>query len=559
MKRNFTNKHGLLRATSSILFLVLLIFIFSVSCKKLEDDFDFDKLVTPTWNPEFAFPLVNSTLYIEDFLEDSSNLSIVTNPDQSLSFIYSDDSIISATAGTFINFPDQGFQYPLSINLPPLPPGFFDTINFIETYTFNTEKESQRVDSIFLSEGFLSIDGRTNLNRDKAQLRFTVFDIINIASGEPIEIFANLDNPGGQNNWVYFDTVYDLSQYKMTLNDAQDSLLNTLTYFIDVVIEGDENPDLSPYTFELNGTLTDLEFDKAFGYFSNYELNFSDSLSIGIFENVINGGINIGQGSVNLSFDLRNSFGLPVTFIANDLYAYSDVNPPYRVDIELFGPGIPNEFGIASPDISQLGRSVETRLDFTQANFAAAFNLAPSKLYYDLSGITNYEGDTTSQNFILNDNRIVLDVDLQFELFGSIADFTIEDTVLLNFDQNPDELDYMLFRLNADNGFPIRARAQIYFANSSFQVIDSLLSEDNKILSAAPVGGPPDYRVTGTNQEITDILIEKERLNNIVAARYLMFRTTLSTTNQDLTKIYNDYNIALKLGCIAGLTVNNEN
>jgi hypothetical protein len=559
MKRTFTTKRGLFRATSTVLSLILLIFLFSVSCKKFEEDFDFDKLVTPTWNPEFAFPLVNSTLYLEDFLEDSSNLSIVTNPDQSLSFIYSDDSIISATAGSFINFLDQSFEYPLSFDLPTLPPGFFDTVNFIETYTFKTEKETQRLDSIFLSEGFLSINGRTDLNRDKAKLRFTVLDIKNIASGEPIEIFANLDNPGGQNSWVYFDTVYDLSQYKMTLNDAQDSLVNTLTYFIDVVIEGDENPDQSPYTFELNGSLTDLEFDKAFGYFSNYELNFSDSLSIGVFEDVISGGVNIGQGSVNLSFDLRNSFGLPVTFITNDLYAYSDVNSPYRVDIELFGPGIPNEFSIASPDISQMGQSVESNLDFTQANFAAAFNLAPTKLYYDLSGITNYDGDTTSQNFILNDNRIVLDVDLEFELFGAIADFTIEDTVLLNFDQNPDEIDYMLFRLNADNGFPIRASAQIYFANSNYQVIDSLLSDDNKILSAAPVGGPPDYRVTGTNQEITDILIDKKRLKNIVAARYLLFRTTLSTTNQDLTKFYEDYNIALKLGCIAGLTVDNNN
>lgn len=559
MKRIITKQSGLKKATSLFLALGIIVLLINVSCKKLEENFDFDKLSKPSWNPEFAVPLVNSTLYLADFLEDSSNLSIVSNPDQLLSFIYSDDSIISATAGSFINFPDQHFEYLLDFDTPSLPPGFFDTIDFIRTYSFITDKESQRLDSIFLSDGFLRIFGRTNLNRDKAELKLTILDIKNIATAEPLVIYSRLDNPGGQNSWVYFDTTYNLNEYKMGLNDVQDTLANTLTYFIDIIIEGDENPDLSPYTCELNSSITDLEFDEAFGYFDKYELNFSDSLSIGLFDDAIGGGINIGDGSVKLTFDLRNSFGLPVKFETNQLYAYSKQTPPYTVDIELFGPGIPNIFDIQSPDISQMGRAVETNLDFTQANFAEAFNIGPQTLFYDLSGYTNFDQDTTSQNFILNDSRVVLDVDLEFELFGSIADFTVEDTVLLDLNENPSELDYLLFRLNINNGFPLEATAQIYFANSSYQVLDSLITDDNYILAGAQVGPAPAYKVTEPTRKITDIMIDNERIKNITDARYMFFRTALSTTNQGLIKIYDDYNLEMKLGTIVGFTVDTEN
>lgn len=559
MKHKFTTTKGWLKSSIPPLIIIFILIIFYSSCKKLEENFDFSKVVKPAWNPEFAVPLVNSTLFISDFLEDSSNLNIITGPDQSLTFVYSGDSLISSTAGTFINLPDQNFEYPLDFDLPPLPPGFFDTINFVETYTFTTEKESQRIDSIFLSEGFLSISGQTNLNRDKASLRFKVLDIKYIETGAPLEIIAKLDNPDGQSDWVYFDTIYDLSQYKITLNDFQDTLTNTLTYFFDVIIEGDDNPDLSPYTVELTGSLTDLEFDRAFGYFSTYEVNFNDSLNIGIFEDAISGGINIGEGSVKLAFDLRNSFGLPVRFETNELYAYSRVTSPNVVNIELFGPGIPNLFEIQSPDITQLGQFVQSRLDFTQANFAEAFNIGPQSLVYNLTGKTNFDEDTTAQNFILNDSRIVLDVDLEFELFGSIANFTVEDTIALNFDENPKEVDYVMFRLNVNNGFPIDAHAQVYFADNNYQVLDSLLNDDNRIFAGALVGGAPDYRVTEPAGKITDILVDRPRLNIILDAKYLLFRTSLSTTDQDLIKIYDDYNIGLKIGTIAGLTVDTEN
>ncbi len=533
--------------------------IFYTSCKKFQDDFDFSKIIKPTWNPEFAVPLVNSTLYIADFFEDSSNLNIVTNPDQSLSFIYSSENLISTSAGDLINFPDQEFDFTNNFPLDTILPGIFDTINFVENYQFIPDTSNQRIDSIFLKNGQLTINGKTNLNRDNANIMVTIPDIRNIASGNSLSIIANINNPGGQSPWVYFDTVYNLEEYKILLNHPSDTAQNTLTILMDIIIAGDENPDLSPYEFTLEGSLLSLEFSESYGHFGQYELPFKDSLEISLFEDVVSGGINIGEGSVKLSFDITNSFGAPITFIADTLMVHSSVNSPYYLDIELFGPGIPNIFDIESPGIDQVGETIETFLDFTQANFAEAINLSPQVFYYDFIAITNFVEDTTSQNFILDRSEVTLDVNLEFELFASIASFTIEDTVVMDINENPNEIDHLLFRINLINGFPINAHAQVYFADDDFQIVDSLITSDINILRGAPVSGPPAYRVTEPSNKITDIIIDRPRLDNIVKSKYLFLKTTLSTTDQSLIKIYDDYGIQIKLGAIVGITIESGN
>lgn len=559
MKQSFPPESGPKVAVYLLFFLITGFVIFSVSCKKFEEDFDFNKLVTPAWNPEFAIPLVNSTLYLSDFLEDSSNLNIVTNPDKSLSFIYSSDSLVSANAGDFVNFPNQDFSFLNEFDLPAIPPGLFDTISLVENYQFIPDTSTQRIDSIFLEAGFLSINVETNLNRNATELFLTIPDIVNISTKEPLVITGDLSNPGGQQEWVGFDIQVDLSQYKIALNHISDTLQNNISLQLDILIEGDDNPNLSPYQFKLNGELYDLDFNRAFGYLGQYELEFSDSLDIGIFEDAITGTINIGPGAVNLIFNIHSGIGAPVTFVSDELYVTSDVNPPYHVDIELFGPGVPNEFTVNSPDLSQIGESVISKLDFSEANFGEAFNIAPQLLKYHVAAITNYEGDSTIQNFLLDESDITLDVDLEFQVFGSIASFTVEDTVKLDFNENPQEIEYLMMRMNVTNGFPIDAIAQVYFADVNYQILDSLITGDSNILPGATVGGHPDYKVITPANKITDVMIDKPRLNHIIDSEYLIFRTTLSTSNQQLVKIYEDYNIIFKLGTITGLNVDTNN
>lgn len=533
------------------LFLALL---FQASCSKLEDDLDFSKIVTPDWNPEFAVPLVNSTLYIADFFDDTSNLTIVTGDDNSFTFVYKSNNLITVKAADFIDFNDQDFVFFNTFDLPGSAPGVIDTLSYPQQFQFFPDTASQAIDSIFFKNGKLKISGRSNLDRNTSYLELTSTSIRRKSDNAPLLINANISNPAGA-EWVYFDTTINLGDYKFVLSQASDTLSNVMYLNQDIIITNDDNPDQSPYELILEGELTEMEFEGFFGYLAQYEFPLNDSISIGLFDNNIGGGISIGSNAVNLKFNIDNSFGIPITFLANSLYAYSPVNQPERVDIELFGPGVPNIFEINSPGFNQIGETVENVLDFSDANFSEVFNISPQKIYYDINAATNYASAKNDQNFILSESAISLSVDLEVNLFAAVQELIVEDTVSIDLNTDLEEIDYVTFRFGLTNAFPVNVTAQIYFADENYNVLDSLLTDGGNILPGAPVSGPPQYAVTGSVSKITDITLDRKGIDNLIKAEYLFIQTSISTTDEGLVKFYPENYLGLKLGIISGLNV----
>jgi len=543
----------------AISFIAILLIIFSIiSCNKFKDDFDFSKVATPGWNPEFAIPLINSTLTISDFFEDSSNLFIQVNPDNSLSFVYGMDELFSQKAEDIISVPEQNFSFQSQVDIPPLLPGVFDTLALDYSFPFITDTTGQRLDSIILKNGDMRLNFKTNLNRDEASVKIIIPDIVHAQTGEFLQMNVILNNPGGQSEWVEHEENIPISDYKILLNQEGDAL-NELNFLAEVVMHGDINPDLSPYDFILSGDIRDLEFEKIFGYLGQYELNLNDSLEFSIFEKTLTGGIELGTGTIDVWVDIKNSYGATVTVDADEFYAYSKVNPPYLVDINLFGQGVPNIFAINAPDFQQVGQTIETNLDFSNSNLAQAFNIAPEMLHFDFMAITNPLGDTLASNFILDTSRISLGMDVEMQLFTSISDFIVEDTIDFDLNSNANEIGSLLIRLNTVNRFPLNVDVQIYFADDDYNIIDSLITNtDERILVGAPVSGPPEYKVIEGAAKMTDFEISRQKLDRIVYAEYMMLKAGLSTTDNSLVKIYNDYSLEIKVGTIVGINIESE-
>jgi hypothetical protein len=550
---NKRKKHHLIRQIRTIILIFLLSTVF-VSCDKFKDDFDPDKVVVPDWNPEFAIPLINSTFTITDFFGDS-NVYIKTNPDHSLSFIYGVDDLSSPTAEEVMNIPDQNFNFMQQYDVPSLPPGVLDTLNLDFEFPFLTDTTGQRLDSIFLKSGELYIHGTTNLNRDTVSLRVTVANMIDKETGAPLLFEFPLNNPD-QQEWVEFEQQIDMTKYYMAFNNIGTTADNTFVFLIEIVIHGDENPDLSPYDLNIDGYIKNIGFERFFGYMGQYDFTMNDSLDINLFDKTISGGIQVGPGAISLSMDIGNSLGLPVMIAANELYVTSESTPPYHVDINLFGAGVPNIFTINAPDISHIGESAETNLNFVNTNLDEAFNISPNKLYFDLIAVSNPQGDTTVENFVLDTSLITLDMNLEVKLFASISDFVVEDTVDFDLDQNVDEINNLLIRLNTINRFPLAASIQVYFTDADYQVLDSLIvQQDNMIVEGAPIGGPPEYRVTDSTWKMTDFNLPKQKIQNILTAEKLLLRASLSTTDGQLCIIYDDYSITIKIGTIVGVNI----
>jgi len=561
MKRKFYYSYAKLwrRLFSVIAFFTIIVLI--VSCNKFQDDFDMNKVADPDWSPQFAIPLIKSTITIDDIFGDTNSQFVQVNPDNSLSFIYGIDEVYSQTAENIVDVPNQNFSFQTQVAVPALPPGVFDTVNFDYAFPFVTDTIGQRLDSIILKNGDMNILFKTNLNRDEASVRIVIPDIVHATTGEYLEIYASIDNPGGQEEWIEYEEYIPISDYKILLNQEKDGsrAKNEIVFQIEVVIHGDNNPDLSPYDFIISGQIRDLEFQKIYGYLGNYKMDLQDSLAISLFEKTIGGGIQLGPNSIDVYVDIKNSYGAPVTVAANEFYAYSKVNPPHTVDIYLYGQGNPNVFAINAPTIEQIGQSIETNLDFSNSNLDEAFNIAPEMLYFDFIAVTNPDGDTLESNFILDTSRISLDMDVEVQLFTSITDYIVEDTVEFELNTSASELDNLLIRLNAVNRFPLNALVQIYFADDDYNVLDSLINDpDERILIGAPVSGPPEYKVVDSTYKMTDFEISREKLDRIVTAEYMMLKVGLSTTDNSLVKIYNDYSLSLKVGTIVGIKIEGE-
>ena len=107
-----------------------------------------------------------------------------------------------------------------------------------------------------------------------------------------------------------------------------------------------------------------------------------------------------------------------------------------------------------------------------------------------------------------------------------------------------------MFRLNADNSFPVDASMQVYLTDDNYMLLDSLFQPNQLIIASGTPGPAPDFKVQSPTRKITDIRIEGDRLDHLGQTSYLIIRATLSTANAGSTvvRFYSDYELGVKLG-----------
>lgn len=555
-----TLKHfHLLKKVPSLLGIALLaIVVYMSSCSKLQDNFDFDKLVVPGWNPEYAVPLANSSYTMSDFLNEGTQEFIHIDENGFISLVYQSKLKYSSPAEEFFFLENRYFNHDFSLYLQQT--GVADTLNGQFSYTFYSTSNNKRIDTVFFKGGTYSFKGKTNLNKNNAQLTLTIPEITKVQTGESLKLIFSLNNPGGQQEWVNFEVVTNLEGYKLIIDPAVSGATNRINVFSQLIVGDDQNPNLSPYTMEVSGDMLNLQYSDFYGYMGYDSFSFIDTINIGIFNNSIGGSVEIGPGALKFVVETNNAIGVPIRFSAETMEVYTPFTPPYYEDIFLFGEGTPNEFDILSPTPAQIGQSIYTKIDFSQTNFPEVFlNMAPRKFYYNFSAMLNASQDSTTQNVLQDTSRIAFQSYLEFSLFTAIDILTLQDTLDFRMEGTSiDQIDYLLIRVNTENGFPLNAGIQLYFTDENYQILDSLIYEaDQRIIVGGEVGLPPQLKVIKPAVKISDFRIEKPRLEKILDAKKMLLNASLSTTNGEFAKIYDDYTLQLKVGAITGLNIKN--
>ena len=513
-----------------------------VSC--LKDDFDFDKMTKPVWEPNFSLPLVHSKLDLAKVLGETGGDSLMfEDPNHFLTLVYR-DNIFSQSAEDAFSIIDQQYLKNYQMTLPggmnngdSVSNMYSDNITFVNS-------NSEVIDTLVLKAGILNFKLNTSLNHN-AKIEILMPTVTK--NGVPLGTVLNLVYTGVPININEF---VDLSGYKLVF-DHSGGINNKLPINYKITFYHIGSPDLSPYDFNFEINFQTLKYSRMYGYLNQKDYLFPfDTLSIDIFKNSWFG--NFYLVNPKLMVKVLNSYGFPLNINFDLLDAY---NPKTPANVVIFG--YPYPFTINIP--SYLGQVTETSfiLDTNNSNIRDAINITPHNLAYHFEGHANPSGLYTP-NFIFDTSSFKVNIEMELPLHGRAWDFNIQDTVDFEFEK-VEELIYANFKLNILNGSPIDARIQVILTDSLYVPLDSLFVNEQYVVQSGVVG--PDFKVISPTLRYTEVNLPQSRLANLSNARKMLIRAKLNTVNNgnDVIKIYSDYLIDVRLAVQAQLKVDLNN
>lgn len=515
----------------------------------------FDKRGKTDWNPNYAIPLVHSTMTLNSILnKDTSGLvrENTTNDKGFLSIVYK-ANLFSQTASSFLSFPDQSFDVPVVFSAAEL--SVFDVMPIDSSYKFARSETfalspdtSIIIDSIFFKTGKIDFAITSGMAHD-------IDIVINIPSatlnGIPFSQKIAVKYTGIPNTVT---STIDLADYKIDASGRPDHKIDFNYLFTLTKKNGTSTGEIN-----IKESNKNLSFSKLFGDFKNLSLSPGPgNMPISIFANT-KGPSNFAIKEIKATMNITNSFGMGIDASLDQLYGTSDLG----TFSALAGP-VP--ILINSPGISEVGASVKSSIILDKAHgvdIANIINNKPLSLIYNMTAKTKPKGNGFS-NFILDTSRISADMELEIPLEVSANNITFQDTVVFPLTQSVDVLESLLFRANIANGFPFNIGIQVYFVDSLYNKKDSLFNsaDPNHIVLLSAVTDASG-KVIHSSSKTTDIVFNQAKVKNLATVKKMIVVGSLSTywdknlnpTTQPYVKIYSDYKLDLNLGTEAKLKV----
>lgn len=490
-----------------------------VSCNQFEELEDLDGV---QYDAEYAVPLVDTRLTLEDLLEDfEEDATLVVNTDGSLSLIYRDDVVSQSSDDIFVQI-NQSLQQPIPILFPTMPLPL-------------SLPSGLKINRLNFKAGTLNY---TFENRNNQSVNVVVTFPQITKNGAPLRFQASLpaySGSGAAPTATSIGMPIDLNGYDL-------QAVNNLIFIQYVATTpGGTQVNLSNFTIQLSN----LAFSYAEGYFGNFLYEGTrDTLNIDFFDNWIRGDVYFENPRITLN--VQNSFGIPTRARVNVLNVLTVKNQV----LPLESPYVTNGIDFPYPSMSEIGQVKTGSFSFTKenSNIDIILGEGPVALDYDVDAVTNPDNNTGIIGFITDSSYYKVEMEVELPLYGRASGFAVRDTIDLDFD-NYDDVDEVEFKVVADNGIPLDVAIQGYFVDANNVVIDSLLPAQQTLVQAAPVNA--NGEVTGTQQKITFIPYDEVRFARLREnAVRLWLYAAFSTNNNGTTsvRVRNTQDVRIRIG-----------
>lgn len=532
------------------LILIIALIVFIASCVK--DNFDYNKLATNSieWKPNIAVPVAFAYLNLRDLVQDYDSTELFVEDETGLLYLMYESRIASVTAENLINITNQSFTENIPIpNLSTIGNTFSTSMSNVYEFTMTN---NERIDSIILKACDLKVTVSSNYNQN-GNIKITFPTIKN--NGQTYVLNIPISSATG-NSTIKNE---DLNSFHISLANGIPKY-NKLPYSVEVSINNSSAPVTSMDNISVKFDFANIKFMSAFGFLGKHNINMPlDTVVLDMYVNALAG--NASSENPKLNIYIHNSFGMEAKVQINNLTAFSHVTG------SSYGLTLPSFYSpilVSGPGLNQVGQSVLSQIfiDKTNSNIQSVMSYLPYYIFYSADAQTNPNSDANpnlQSNFVLDQSRIDVDMEVIVPLWGRAKYLVLQDTVsfdVSSFFNDLKPIDWVLFRTNITNGFPTEVGVQGYFTDSLYQVVDSLFERDTEFISSGVLNS--DGKVISSTLRTTDILFPRNRIRKLENVKYVLFRGYASTTNnaQEVVKIYSNYGVDIQMALQAQFNIN---
>lgn len=543
------NQYSKLRYFSVLITLSLIIF---QACVK--EKIDITKTGNNSISPQYAGALVHSNLTMKDILRKTNQNGQLVDSSGFLILVYK-GNLFSLPASQLVNIPTQS---PVSGSYS-LSNADAAAINALPANSTFTVKDSSLVN--FTAGGGTQIN---TLNCNTASLAISLS--YGITHTSTITITIPAATLGGVpfiqtipinytgSSPVVVNQNYFLNGYSIDMTN-HGTTHNALTIYYSIAILKDANPTNPGDAVNFTETFSNVTYNSIIGYVGQQFLTpNTDTVPVTIFQsNIFNSGTTFNLVRPLIKVFLSNSFGLPIHANFNTFDGYTPGQPLIPIT------GAPNPIPIPTPSV--IGQTAKDSfiLSKTNSNVIGLVNNFPKNVIYNVNSQSNPAGPVYT-NFITDTSLFKVDLELDLPLYGNVSNYMFQDTVKYSFDLNTDNVKSISVRAYIKNGFPINVGMSINFVDSSYHLIDSLISHPNQLVMPSASINTSTGMVTSSTTNTADFTIPSSVIPQLNKVKYILIGAVANTSHNGTTpptnvKIYDFYTLEVDLGVNVQLNV----
>jgi hypothetical protein len=499
----------------------LLLILGSASCVR-KTDLNFNNLQYTNWTPDWALPFVSSSLNLQNMLNSGTLIS--TDATGLLSLGYSGKGY-SFQATDVIRIPDLHFNTPpvsLTTPITSLPVG--NTVSDSSSGNFSySDSAGSHLNHIGMKAGSLHMQLTSSFNQN-VNLKIVFPGITK--NSVPLSLTVAINYPNTTSN-VYAD----LSGYTLDMTNGG-TTQNYIAYKINYTLTGTGNAVGSPAELDAAIDFTGIKFSYIDGNLGQYIVPIpSDSINVGVLNKSIAANIKLQNPMLHVNF--TSSFGMTVSAAFDSLYGVTTATGAIN-DIVIPGISIAGESSIGAPAVQS-----SYTIDSTNSTLRNILSPVPNVVVYNGHFAINPTPSST-YNFITDTSKISFTINAELPACFQIIQLAMQDTLQMQMPPDTSLLTNAQFMVQVSNAFPVYANVQLYFTDSNYVVLDSLVSlspPNNFLIGPATVNS--SGIVTAANVSTSSFAMSQARYSKMASrVRHGLVRGNLYTSGTGMIQLH---------------------